>query len=674
MTRLRALLLFVLPLFLPCGAFAQDESGYELTDEESEELYMDMDTEDRGITLYGIRDTTPQMQVIEREDIEKRQTPDLATLLEETLDIGITTKGAYGNKSDINIRGFNTERIGILINGVPANDPRTGEFDVSQIDLSNVERVEVIYGGSDSKYNVTGAMGGVINIITKKRQEPGWSFGGGISNTGYLTGDYNARGSDGQVGEARPEDWIDTQMVNAFAAYGGEIFSGKLNLSADSAGNHYLYKDDKGFARRKESNEVTDLGANFDFSYFFGDANSLSSTTDFFFANRHFPVTGQSVGFARTRDWKLKETLNLNMPLLFNDSFSTEALLDFALTDNKYGAVISSSDRSFTAINRWGWYPFPSLTVRAGLDWRYIRVDSTDNGEQNGNNGGAYLTVEYKPREPLTLVASVKGATDLDQTVAIPKGGFVWQIVQKGDVQFALKNNYFRTFKFPDFDDLFRRSFDGLYAGNPDLKPEDGFGFDATMEFVYADWFSISNTYYGQRNTDAIHWVRHGSRWEPQNIGFSVFYGGDIRPAFTFTFDKGPFERVKLGLNYQLQFSWLMTDDIDYANALRIPYMPMHIAGGSIDLDWKTGSFLVSAHWESLRFADVNNRMPLEPYCLVNATVNQDIGRHVTLSANVRNALNWLYTSFAEYPMPGLSVTLAARVRFTGLGKANSEE
>ncbi|MDR3335236.1 MAG: Plug domain-containing protein [Treponema sp.] len=85
------------------------------------------------------------MEVITKEDIEKRQAPDLATLLEETLDMATGP-----SQTEINIRGFDTEHIAILIDGVPANSPRSGEFDVSQIDLSNVERIEVIYGGSDT--------------------------------------------------------------------------------------------------------------------------------------------------------------------------------------------------------------------------------------------------------------------------------------------------------------------------------------------------------------------------------------------------------------------------------------------------------------------------------------------------------------------------------------------
>jgi outer membrane cobalamin receptor len=49
--------------------------------------------------------------------------------------------------------------------------------------------------------------------------------------------------------------------------------------------------------------------------------------------------------------------------------------------------------------------------------------------------------------------------------------------------------------------------------------------------------------------------------------------------------------------------------------------------------------------------------MELEPYCLLNITVNQNIGKNITVFAVLRNALNSLYTSFAEYPMPGLGLT-----------------
>jgi outer membrane cobalamin receptor len=55
--------------------------------------------------------------------------------------------------------------------------------------------------------------------------------------------------------------------------------------------------------------------------------------------------------------------------------------------------------------------------------------------------------------------------------------------------------------------------------------------------------------------------------------------------------------------------------------------------------------------------------MPLEPYCLMTLTVNQNIGKHFSAFGAIRNMLNALYTSFAEYSMPGLNITIGLRFK-----------
>ena len=644
---------------IPAQEPAGDREGFNDNFDDFEDF-----CEASGITVEASPETTSPQAVITQEDIERRQAPDLATLLEETLDIGITSRGAYGNESQINIRGFNTERIGFLIDGVPANDPRSGEFDISQIDLANVERIEVLYGGSDSRYNVTGALGGVINIVTKKKQAQGWSFGGSFANTGYFTGRYNQRQSGGQEGEARWEDLVDTQMLSLFTAYGGDRFSARLSWFGDRAANHYLYKDYDGFARRKESNEVLDTGGALALGFDLLQDASLFSTTEAYAASRHFPVTGASVGYAQTYDTKLTERLQLAMPRFFHDTLANDLSLSWTFADNRYGTVSSSSDQYLSVIDRLDWYPHKKLTLRTGIDWRFIRVDSTDSGTQDGNQGGAYLAAEYSPWKVLTVTASAKGVTDTAVYALIPKAGVVWRIVDTETTGVALKNNYFRSFKLPDFDDLYYRSFDGLYAGNPSLKPEDGWGADLAGEFRWGKGFSASLSAYAQQTRNAIHWVKHGSSWTKENVGSATLIGGDLRPSYTIPFSRGPFAELTLGLSYQLQLNWLLNDALGFSDALRVPYIPTHIAGASLDLRWKSGSFLASAHWESLRYADTLNRMPLEPYCLLNLTLNQELGKNVTVFAIARNALNWLYTSFAEYPMPGFTISSGVRVRF----------
>jgi vitamin B12 transporter len=652
--------LALLALTVCVSLFAQEEDNLE------EEYKLLMEASE--LTVVGTPETTQQMQVVTKDDIERRQAPDLATLLEETLDMGITKYGGYGNQTEINIRGFDTERIAILIDGVPANSPRSGEFDVSQIDLANVERIEVIYGGSDSKYNVTGAMGGVINIITLKKQKAGLNLAGSFSNISYFPGRYNLRHSGpNAVGAARPEDLADTQSLTFFAGYGAEKYSWKLNWFGNRAMNHYLYKDWHGFARRKESNEVYDTGLGFSFVRDLPADAVLLFSTDFYYGDRDYPFTGTAEGYGTEYDVSVKQNMVFDMPRAFRDDLSAEGSVSYTFSDMRYGELSRNDDQYITAINRWGWYPTEKLTLRSGVDWRYIHVDSTHDGIQDGNQGGLYVTAEFKPVKKLLLIASVKGATDSKQAVAIPKAGLVWRVIEKEKATFSLKNNYFRSFKFPDFDDLYYRSADGLYVGNRDLIPEDGLGMDMMGELALGDWFAASSAAYFQWTTNSIHWVKAGTQWHPENVGTGCFVGVDFRPSLTIPLPFKPIAKIKLGLNYQYQLSWLLNDDLDFSDALRIPYMPMHILGGSVDIPWNAaspvvaGSLLVSAHWESVRYADTLNHMELDPYCLLTITVNQNIGKHVTGFAILRNALNSLYTSFAEYPMPGLSFTVGAR-------------
>jgi vitamin B12 transporter len=656
---MKAVLLTLLLLVFFCPPVFAQESAPDFDGES--DSWLDFGADERGVTLVETPETTQQMEVIEREEIERRAAPDLATLLEETLDMGITRYGAYGSQTNINIRGFDTSRIAVLIDGVPANSPRSGDFDVSTLNLADVERIEVIYGGSDTKHNVSGAMGGVINIITKKQDKRGFLAGGSVSNIGYLPGRHNEKG--GEVGEPEWGDLFDMQSLSLFAEYGAEKFYLKGSWFGNIAGNHYNYRDYAGFARRKISNEVKDTGAAVDLNLNLPSLMSLRSTTDLYYADRNYPVTGTAAGSAKYFETSVKEDLFFHAPAIFRDDLETEASLSWTWKKSEYGVLSESADNYLTAINRWNWYLNDKWTLRSGADWRSILVDSSDigyEGFRDAHNGGLYFTGEFAPTGKLLFIASVKGATDTKQAVAVPKAGFVWHITDS----FALKNNYFRSFKFPDFDDLYYRSADQNYVGNPDLKPEDGLGADLTGELGLNDYFAVSATVYAQWTTDSIHWVKEGPRWHPENIGTAFFVGLDFRPEIAIPVKFLSIEKIMVSPTYQFQSSWLLNEGLDFSNSYRIPYMPAHIVGASLDVPWKTGSLLVSAHWESLRYADPNNLMPLDPYCLVNLTVNQDIGNNVAVFGVLRNMLNALYTSFAEYPMPAMNLTLGLRAKF----------
>jgi vitamin B12 transporter len=453
------------------------------------------------------------------------------------------------------------------------------------------------------------------------------------------------------------------QSLNLFVGYGAEKFSWKASLFGNRADNHFLYEDDYGFARRKVSNEVLDAGGGFSLIWNVSDTTTLISDTKTYYAHKNFPVTPNSTGSALAEDFQITENILFNAPVIFRDDLGTEASLSYQYSNTKYGVDSKSFDHFITGINRWSWYPGEKVTVRSGLDWRFLFIDSRSAMETNpiktGNQGGLYLTGEFAPWKEWLFIASVKGVTDTKQTVAVPKFGFLWKMFP----QFTLKNNYYRSFKFPDFDDLYYRSLDGMFAGNPNLKPEDGLGADLTGEFTLNDKFGVDTTIYAQWTEDSIHWVKSaGGRWSPENIGTAFFIGFDTRPALTLPINKGGLESIKLGLSYQFQFSWLLSGNLSFADSYRIPYMPTHIIGGSVDLQWKTGSLLFSVHYETTRYADTLNEMPMDPYCIMHLTYNQSVGDFFTIFASLRNILNSHYESFAGYYMPGISMTLGGRV------------
>ena len=82
----------------------------------------------------------------------------------------ITTNnyGSLGALKTIQMRGSTPYQVLVLVDGRPINSPRSGDVSLNSIPLEDIARIEVLRGPASSLYG-TGAMGGVVNIIT---QEP----------------------------------------------------------------------------------------------------------------------------------------------------------------------------------------------------------------------------------------------------------------------------------------------------------------------------------------------------------------------------------------------------------------------------------------------------------------------------------------------------------------------
>jgi vitamin B12 transporter len=574
------------------------------------------------------------------------------------------------------MRGFDSERVAFLINGVPVNSPMAGDFEISQIDLNAIDRIEVIYGGSDSKYNVTGALGGVVNIITVKDQKPGLRLGGSVANISALPGKYYEKNN--QRGDLHWEDLADTQNATLSGSYGAETFSVTGNIFANRAGNHFVYKDrifNK--IRRKIGNEVWDLGGSASFIRNLPDLSKLILSADGYYGDKNIPTSGYAEIKGKQKDFSTRQNIMLDMPRAFRDDLATEASLSHAWKTLTYepptGASSLHDEHIITAINRWSWYPLSWLALKSGGDYRYSGLDSTDMQWRDQHDGGLYLTLEIKPIEQFLIVPSIKAAFNSNgaaQVVPVPKLGFAWFVTE----DLTIRNNYFRSFKNPDFEDLYWPAQTDV-AGNPDLKPEDGWGADLGAAYRYKI-FSLDTTLFAQYTSDSIHWAAGGDKiWRPSNVSAAVFLGLDSKISVAIPLSKGPFSKITPSFTYQYMLSDLLNHNYDFFSMLshqfshgndfssgkRIPFMPEHTVGFSLDLLWKTGSFLISGHFESERYADTANITLLDSHFLLNANINQKVGDNLTAFAVFRNLLNASYQSFYEYPMPGITMTLGMR-------------
>jgi vitamin B12 transporter len=99
-------------------------------------------------------------------DLERRQTPMLAQLLESTPGAMIVRTGAPGAVTSLFVRGGESDYNKILLDGIPLNEPG-GTYYLTNLTTENLERVEVIRGAYSALFG-TDAMSSVVQLFTRR--------------------------------------------------------------------------------------------------------------------------------------------------------------------------------------------------------------------------------------------------------------------------------------------------------------------------------------------------------------------------------------------------------------------------------------------------------------------------------------------------------------------------
>ena len=116
-----------------------------------------------------IDESVEQKKTITGEDIRKSGSKTVGEALKTLPDVAVSGATAGNANESVTMQGLGNGYVKIMIDGVSVSTDISGSTPIFQIPVENIERIEVIKGADSVLYG-SDAMGGVINIVTKREQ------------------------------------------------------------------------------------------------------------------------------------------------------------------------------------------------------------------------------------------------------------------------------------------------------------------------------------------------------------------------------------------------------------------------------------------------------------------------------------------------------------------------
>ena len=431
-------------------------------------------TPSRGETAAAENATA--VTVIRADQIERSGQSSVLEVLRGTPGLDVVQAGGPGRQTSVFLRGANSEHTKVLLDGIPLNDPSGPNrgFDFSTLSLDNVERIEVVRGPQSLFYG-SDAIGGVINIITRRGEGPlrtrvsamGGSFGthqervhvsGGTAKTHYSFG----------------ASYFDTDGISAISSrfgaterdgYQNTTLSGRYGWTPSEAFNvdyvfRYIDADSEidGFL-------VDDLFRENRLEQFFQNIEIQSALCD--------GSISQKVGFSLT-DYNRLDT---------NPGFFGTA--EFAGQSRQ---VYWQNNLLMTEHN----------TLTAGIDYLHEEALSTSRPLESQHLTGVYLQDRFSLADRFFTTAGVRW--DEHSIAGDAQTYRVTQLVRWDETRTRLHGSIGRGFKAPA---IAQRSVN-FFGGNPLLRPEFSKGWDAGVEQELLQGCLVADVTYFRNDFDDL--------------------------------------------------------------------------------------------------------------------------------------------------------------------------
>lgn len=644
-----------LPLLLLAGtaggqAMAADDGIYHLGE-------VVVSGAEQGVEKVGTTHTVTAEQIRERG----------ARTLDEALKLlpGVQVRTAGDGAPRIDLRGFRTRHVTLLLNGTPYNGTNDGQFDPGLISVENIAEIRVTTGGSSMLYG-SGGNAGIINIITKKATQ---GFGGSLG---------------GELGEGN------MHLFRGAASYGADKFDVFVSGSSYERdhfllSNHFSTTPDQTTRERENSDRRRhNLFANVGFaptdytlmgltvSYLKGERGKPpvvnSSNADPYANNLRFERENDAENFST----QLAFSHDFTGPLSFKGwgYFNSLDILENGYDNNTYtvqtrnNSYRTDSKTEISGVNLQLRYDAERYGVATlGLmfendDWKakgftIARVNNVNNIRTDFSNKADFqlysVNFEYEVT-PLQNLGVVLGFghhwQDRDEKTSNDSSyliGFNYQLFEPTRLKFS----HSRKVRFPTLRDLYDPT-----RGNPDLKAEVTWHYEAGVEqqLPAKTLFTVTGFY-----VEAEDYIER-----PE--------GSDI----VLNHDEYEFKGVEVavenryfdGLWLRASYDYLETEDKSPgSNRPRLQYRPEHRATleASYKLPWWGLSAYGSAMWVANSYYNARgtnaNVLPmrrLPEYLLVDCRINKAAaGGALDLYFGVNNLFDEDYEQSYGLPQAG---------------------
>ncbi|MDR2105625.1 MAG: TonB-dependent receptor [Deferribacteraceae bacterium] len=567
-----------------------------------------------------LSETVSSATVITKEEIQRKNPVTFEELLTSVTDLHIYNTGL--NSTSVGIRGAHSRETLFLIDGIPFTDPSspTGQASFAAISPLLADHIEVVTGPSSAFYG-SGAMGGVINIVTKK--DSGSSV--------YAQG-------------------------GSYGAYGaGGIYSGRYL----TAGATYYSEDGVSLADKKFGNTEKDgyNAKSLFVKHYLDDFNGYHHEISIMQNTSHVEYDGDQIDYKNYSDTTYTAAR-------FAVGYKINPYFDPTITA---GTVVT--DRFYYEYNPWGFPPnYEETTYDGQSNFVELANKLTFGKIAAVNLGGVYTRNEAATT---SIYPSYAGNTAYAETKEIYLNGVIKPIeglnIQLGgrfsDVE-GFKETYTYTagasyliapigltvraaagtaFKAPTLDDLYNPNW-----GNKELKAQNSSSWEVgVIEEIISKKLSVNITYF---DTEFKNRIRYDY--------ISTFYNSDS--ARTKGVEAGAAANFSI-VSANLSYTYTDFEEVNSGVKIKVTRRPENKAKASIAVKpiREFTAALEGVYVSKLRDTDfvvTNAPVELSDYTLVSLYLTYEPIESLTLFANAKNLLDKEYANVYGYATKGLDI------------------